>query len=131
MMNIGFKIKRLREIQGRSQKDIADLLNVDRRTYAKWEEGVTYIRSNLIPDIAEIFGVDIADLYKNIDDAEIKDSFSYHKNSVNSVIIMITDRIWQKNFCICLMKAGKTMKSRIIGHLKFSNGHLLTDINLL
>lgn len=98
MMNIGLKIKRLREIQGRSQKDIADLLNVDRRTYAKWEEGVTDIRSSLIPDIAEIFGVDIADLYKNINDAEIKDTFSYRKNSVNSVIIMITDRDMAERF---------------------------------
>ncbi|WP_294249325.1 hypothetical protein, partial [uncultured Chryseobacterium sp.] len=70
----------------------------DRRTYAKWEEGVTDIRSSLIPDIAEIFRVDIADLYKNINDAEIKDTFSYRKNSVNSVIIMITDKDMAERF---------------------------------
>ncbi len=91
-MSIGLNIKRFRETQGKSQKDIADLLNVDRSTYAKWEEGATEVRSSLIPDLSEIFGVGIADLYKNTDTIEAKDIFRDQGKSASHAVIIITDQ---------------------------------------
>jgi transcriptional regulator with XRE-family HTH domain len=63
-MSIGNNIKILRVITKKSQQDIADLLEIDRKTYAKWEAEESEIKSSYIPKIAEIFDVEIADLFK-------------------------------------------------------------------
>ncbi len=92
-MNIGTSIRKLRMNTGKSQQEIADLLNIDRRTYAKWEEGVTEVKSSLVPKIAEVFGVDIPELYKNDKSVEIKDSFKDNNiDNNNAVIIVVTDK---------------------------------------
>jgi transcriptional regulator with XRE-family HTH domain len=63
-MSIGNNIKVLRVRTKKSQQDIADLLEIDRKTYAKWEAEESEIKSSYIPKIAEIFDVEIADLFK-------------------------------------------------------------------
>lgn len=111
-MNIGLNIKKLREKQGKSQREMAELLNVDRRTYAKWEEGATEVRSSLIPDLAEIFGVGIADLYKNTDAIETKDILRDHGKSASHAVIIITDQEAADRFLDVLNKVWKTPKSK-------------------
>lgn len=91
-MGVGSKINKLRMRSGKTQQEIADLLNVDRRTYAKWEDESSEIKTSLIPKIAEIFGVEIPELFTNEKNIEIKDSFRDNKNSNNAVIVMITDK---------------------------------------
>lgn len=88
-MGLGSKISKLRIDSGKSQQQIAEMLNIDRRTYAKWEEEITEVKSSLIPRIAEIFGVEIPDLFTNEKTIEIKDSF---KDINNSGIIIVTDK---------------------------------------
>jgi len=90
-MSIGTTIRKLRLNSGKSQQEIADLLNIDRRTYAKWEEETTEVKSSIVPKIAEVFGVEISDLYKNDKGIEIKDSFRDIDNN-NAVIIIVTDK---------------------------------------
>ncbi|SDL80609.1 Transcriptional regulator, contains XRE-family HTH domain [Chryseobacterium taihuense] len=98
-MSVGTTIRRLRESQGKTQKEIADLLNVDRRTYAKWEEEAAEVKSSLVPNLAEIFGVEIADLYKNDKNIEIKDSFKdNNNNNTNTVVIILTDKELTEKF---------------------------------
>jgi DNA-binding XRE family transcriptional regulator len=63
-MSIADNIKRLRAKTHYSQQDIADKLAIDRKTYVSWENGTTHIKDNFIPKIAEIFEVEIADLFK-------------------------------------------------------------------
>ncbi|MXS69988.1 helix-turn-helix domain-containing protein [Flavobacteriaceae bacterium W22] len=98
-MSVGTTIRRLRESQGKTQKEIADLLNVDRRTYAKWEEEATEVKSSLVPNLAEILGVEIADLYKSDKSIEIKDSFKdNNNNNTNTVVIILTDKELTEKF---------------------------------
>ena len=111
-MNIGLNMKILREKQGKSQREIADLLNVDRRTYAKWEEGATEVRSSLIPDLAEIFGVGIADLYKNTDAIETRDILRDHGRSASRAVIIITDQEVVNRFLDVLNKSMETPKGK-------------------
>ena len=62
-MGIGTNLKKLRSKTKYSQQDIADLLQIDRITYINWEKEATDIKSQYIPKLAEIFKVDILDLF--------------------------------------------------------------------
>jgi transcriptional regulator with XRE-family HTH domain len=96
-MSIGTTIRKLRLNSGKTQQEIADLLNVDRRTYAKWEEETTEVKSSLVPKLAEIFEVEIADLYKDQRSIEIKDSF--RDNDIKNVaIVILTDKDLAEKF---------------------------------
>lgn len=97
-MGIGTNLKRLRSKTKYSNQDIADLLGIDRNTYANWESETTDIKSQYIPKLADIFNVKIQDLF----DDEQKKSYvsNYFETKDNSVgqndfqqgiIINITD----------------------------------------
>ena len=90
-MSIGTTIRKLRLNSGKTQQEIADLLSIDRRTYAKWEEESTEVKSSLVPKVADIFGVDISELYKSDKGVEINDSFRDNQIN-NAVIIVVTDK---------------------------------------
>ena len=92
-MSIGNNIKILRVITKKSQQDIADLLEIDRKTYAKWEAEESEIKSSYIPKIAEIFDVEIADLFKSEKpNININPTFTENNNSVNTAVIILTDQ---------------------------------------
>ena len=69
-MAVGNTIRKLRIAKNLSQQFVADHLNVDRRTYASWEEGKG-IKSTFIPRLAEFFGKD---------------------STVNTAILILTDK---------------------------------------
>ena len=81
-MRIGTNLKKLRTNTTKySQQDIADMLDLDRKTYVSWENETTDIKSQYIPKLAEIFKVDITDLFaqeKN-DSIKIYDNDGYKK----------------------------------------------------
>jgi len=58
-MSIGYTIRKLRTRQNKSQQEIADLLNIDRKTYVNWENDQNDIKSEYIPTLASIFKVEI------------------------------------------------------------------------
>ena len=62
-MGVGVNLKRIRGKTKYSQRDIADLLGVDKNTYANWENEVTDVKSEFIPKLATIFDVEIKDLF--------------------------------------------------------------------
>ncbi len=51
-MNLGNTLRKLRISSGTTQQEISDYLKIDRRTYTKWEEGITEIKGTYIPKIA-------------------------------------------------------------------------------
>lgn len=92
-MSIGNNIKVLRVRTKKQQQDIADLLEIDRKTYAKWEAEESEIKSSYIPKIAEIFDVEIADLFKSEKpNININPTFTENNNSVNTAVIILTDQ---------------------------------------
>lgn len=56
-------IKRLREAQGKTQKQLADEMGVERSTVAKWETGTAFPRVDKLPKLAEVLGCSVADLF--------------------------------------------------------------------
>lgn len=89
-MGVGTNLKRLRTKTKFSQQDIADQLNIDRVTYANWENETFDIKSQFIPKLADIFDVEIKDLFqedlKNIHISN--NTFDNKDNSTNSNIIV-------------------------------------------
>ena len=60
------KIKEKREQIGLRQEDVAQALDVDRSTVAKWETGEAMPRSDKLPELAKILGCSIDELYKEV-----------------------------------------------------------------
>ena len=57
-------IAELRKKAGMTQKDLADALNVERSTVAKWETGTSFPTWDKIPQVAEALKCGIGDLFK-------------------------------------------------------------------
>lgn len=94
-MSIGNNIRRMRTQSKKSQQEIADLLGVERNTYANWENETNDIKSDYLPKLSKIFNVEIQDLFED------KEKVSFINNSTNSdhssggqhgLIINITDK---------------------------------------
>lgn len=62
-MEIGTKIKKLRRKYGYTQEELAERLNVTSQTISKWENQISMPDISLLPQIAEVFGVTIDDLF--------------------------------------------------------------------
>lgn len=57
VINIGMKIKKLRENANLTQKQVADYLSIDQSLVSKFEKGERSINSDLLNDIANLFAV--------------------------------------------------------------------------
>jgi len=94
-MSIGLKLKKLRSKTKYSQQDIANLLGVDKNTYANWESELNDIKSEHIPKLAVIFQVEIQDLF-NDNPSKIEISFNKQVNKDqsinNSVVLVLPDK---------------------------------------
>ena len=62
-INIGMKIREFRFRDGRTQSELAEALGVSSQAVSRWEMGVTYPDMELIPSIANYFGVSIDGLF--------------------------------------------------------------------
>lgn len=69
-MGIGTNLKRLRGKTKFSQQDIANMLDLDRTTYINWENETSDIKSQYLPKLAEIYGVEIQDFF--LDDQKVR-----------------------------------------------------------
>lgn len=75
MIELGERIKALRQRDGRTQESFARELGVTAQAVSRWEKGICYPDMELIPSIANFFGVSIDELFgyenertKKIDD---------------------------------------------------------------
>ncbi len=62
-LKIGNFIKELRKEKGVTQEELAEAMNTSRRTISRWETGVNMPDLDLIPEIAEYFGITINELF--------------------------------------------------------------------
>ncbi len=88
-------LRKIREKTNHSQQSIADVLGIDKNTYANWESGKNDVKSKFIPKIAEEFGVEIKDLFQNKSSEIniIQKNTDNKDNSVNySVVLILPDK---------------------------------------
>jgi transcriptional regulator with XRE-family HTH domain len=62
-MDLGMNLKRLRKSSGLTQDEVAKKLGITQSAYAHYENGIRKVEAEKIPTIAQILGVEIADIY--------------------------------------------------------------------
>ncbi len=62
-LDLGTKIRKLRRRDGRTQEALAQALGVTSQAVSRWESGGSYPDLNLLPSIANYFGVSIDELF--------------------------------------------------------------------
>ena len=74
-LNLGNKIRELRRCDGRTQETLADAIGVTSQAVSRWESGGSSPDMELIPSIANYFGISIDELfgYRNDRDKKIDD----------------------------------------------------------
>ena len=86
-MAIGSNLRKLRSKTKISQQEVADMLGLDRSTYINWENETSDVKSQYIPKLADIFGVEIQDLF--LDEQKVRISNNTFDNKDNSTGIII------------------------------------------
>ncbi len=95
MTTISRNLKRLREKNTNyKQKEVAELLGIMPNTYSTWESGESDVKSEYIPKLAELLGVEIKDLFETVS-TKIKISQINKDNKDNStnngMVFILTD----------------------------------------
>ncbi|TRW95859.1 helix-turn-helix domain-containing protein [Flavobacterium gawalongense] len=85
-MNIGEKIRQIREAKGLSQKEVALTLVMNPSQYSKIENGKVDPQFSSIERIANALGVDIVDIFNS--DKIITDIDSFDKTLVEKIQLM-------------------------------------------
>lgn len=78
----GNKLKKIREINGISQVEIANMLNVHKATVSKWEKGKTEPDLITLKTIAKILEVSIDEL---LDEQPYDYNFEYHHKNTTLI----------------------------------------------
>ena len=71
-LTLGEKIKELRKRDGKKQEDLANALGVTNQAVSRWEKDGSYPDIEMIPAIANFFGVTIDELFGYENDREKK-----------------------------------------------------------
>jgi len=87
-LNLGTKIRELRHRDGRTQEALAEALGVTSQAVSRWEAGGSYPDMNLIPSIANFFGVTIDELFGYSNEREQK---------IDALVKRIMDMKWENN----------------------------------
>lgn len=77
-MKIGYKIRQMRNKAGFTQEQLAEKLGVTAQSVSKWENEISMPDITLLPDIAEVFGVSIDELF----DLTIEQKFKRIENRI-------------------------------------------------
>ena len=103
-LNLGNKIRELRRCDGRTQEALADAIGVTSQAVSRWESGGSYPDMELIPSIANYFGISIDELfgYRNDRDNKI-DTIIERVNSFN--IRSRSDDEWVDG-CLAILREG-------------------------
>ncbi|KUJ57067.1 helix-turn-helix domain-containing protein [Chryseobacterium aquaticum] len=110
-MSIGNNIRKIRTKSKKTQQEIADLLGVERNTYANWESETNDIKSEYLPKLSEIFNVEIKDLFEDKEKINIvNNSTNYDSSSGgNSFVINITDKDSAEKLVVLVEKLLKKL----------------------
>ncbi len=71
-LNLGIKIRELRQRDGRTQDNLAEALGVTAQAVSRWESGGSYPDMEMIPAIANYFHISIDELFGYHDEREEK-----------------------------------------------------------
>ena len=87
-IDLGTKIRQLRHRDGRTQEVLAEALGVTSQAVSRWESGGSYPDMNLIPPIANYFGVTIDELFGYTNERDSR---------INALVSQIQEMKWKNN----------------------------------
>ena len=93
-MGIGKNLIKLRESKKLKQQEVADYIGVERKTYMSWETEKSGVSSEIIPKLAELFKVEINELFRNnvSEIVTIQNNTDNNDTSANCAIIILNDK---------------------------------------
>lgn len=103
-LTIGNKIRELRRREGRTQEMLADALGVTSQAVSRWESGGSYPDMEIVPAIANYFGVSIDHLFGYDNDRQIKITAILEKAHEYNLRYR-NDGIWFDE-CLVLLRNG-------------------------
>lgn len=109
-MGVGTNLRRLRSQTKFSQQDVADQVGVSRTTYVGWENENSDVKSEYIPKLAEIFNVEIKDLFSDSKGIQIINNVENKDNATSHIIINVTDKDTAEAFTKQMLDFIKLMK---------------------
>ena len=84
---IGKLILELRKDKNMTQKQLADLMNISDKTISKWERGLGCPDISLLPDLAQILGVNVDKILEGEINSNELAGGNMNKMCVHNVII--------------------------------------------
>ncbi len=87
-LNLGIKIRQLRQRDGRTQETLATALGVTSQAVSRWESGSSYPDMEIIPSIANYFGISIDELFGYENDRE---------KTIHALVSQINDMNFKNN----------------------------------
>lgn len=87
-VDLGTKIRQLRHRDGRTQEVLAEALGVTSQAVSRWESGGSFPDMNLIPPIANYFGISIDELFGYTNQREIR---------IEEMVRKIQERKWKQD----------------------------------
>jgi transcriptional regulator with XRE-family HTH domain len=137
-LNIGTKIRELRRRDGRTQDNLAEALGVTAQAVSRWESGGSYPDMEVIPSIANYFGVSIDELFgydnvreKRID--EIVERLTEMNKENNGINVNIDDCIRIARTALAEFPANEKILlclAQILvtaGYVKYHEHHLTNE----
>lgn len=103
-IKLGEKIKELRNRDGRTQENLADALGITSQAVSRWETNGSYPDMEMIPSIANYFGVTIDELFGYRNDREDKIDAIIKKIDAFHIKGDGTDR-WVDE-CLAILRGG-------------------------
>ncbi len=86
----GFKIRRMREMMGKTQEELAKHLNLTHQAYSRMERGETGISTERLEKIAAALGIRIEDFYADDKKVVITNNTNHGEAKENSVQVHLT-----------------------------------------
>lgn len=103
-LQLGNKIRALRRKQGRTQEALAEALGVTSQAVSRWESGGSYPDMELMPAIANYFGVTMDELFGYQGDRDQKIASLLEQVEILSMENVYDDVNFDK--CIALLRGG-------------------------
>ena len=84
-LNIGENLRRLRREKDLTQEQLAELLGVTFQSVSRWETGATYPDIELLPVMAELFGVSMERLL-GVEKEKLREAPQEYYDQLNALV---------------------------------------------
>ncbi len=108
---MGHKIRILRKQNGLTQQQVADVLGVSRSTYCNYESGARSIKSDVIEQLIDFYGVSWDAFYKKVSEELLNDEEYYEGQTDTTYLSQLSKK--EKDLIVSFRRMNKTQKKSV------------------